>query len=287
MNIPRLILSTLAGVALMIPAASKAQNTEETIRPVTALYSFTAGSAHLTDTYLSPLKYSGWSAGLGYERWQAMKFAPERWSMNMNFALEADHTQNQARNATMWNFALDFSWRMFRRWNLPLWGLVAGVGPDVSLELGCLYTSRNGNNPASAKASFTAGAAAYLGKRMKLLGKVTDLRYVTYMPLMGAFFAPDYGELYYEIWLGNHSGLAHFGWPGNFFRWNNKVSADFHFGNTILSAGYRCDVFSSKVNHITTRIITHSFVFSIGGEWISLSPSRKLPSKAKIINAIY
>ena len=34
----------------------------EAVRPVNSSYMIEAGSSHLADTYLSPLKYTGWNA---------------------------------------------------------------------------------------------------------------------------------------------------------------------------------------------------------------------------------
>ncbi len=66
-----------------------------------------------------------------------------------------------------------------------------------------------------------------------------SLRYQPVLPVVGAFFAPDYGELYYEIYLGNHSGLAHCGWWGNYFALENLLTADLRLGSTTLRIGYK------------------------------------------------
>lgn len=290
MNVLRYIcLSLISAVTLCVSvAATPADTLPETVRPVTALFHFNAGSAHLADTYLSPIKYSGWTIGLGYERWQAMKCSPEKWVMNLRTDIRTDRTTNPAGNATMWNLEISGSWSAIRKWHFPyLGGLVGGIGPGIWLDLGCFYAARNGNNPVSAKGSVTIGATGFVGKRLSIRKTVVDIRWTSDIALGGAFFSPDYGELYYEIWLGNHSGLAHFAWPGNFFRWQNSVSADIHLGNTIISVGYKGKIFSSKVNDITTRAFTHAFSFGIGGEWISVSPSKKISPATKMISAIY
>jgi hypothetical protein len=107
------------------------------------------------------------------------------------------------------------------------------------------------------------------------------------LPVTGAFFSPDYGELYYEIYLGNHSGLAHAAWFGNYFRLDNLLTADLRLGSTNLRLGYRADVMSTKVNNIVTRRVTHSFVIGVSGEWLSLPRSGRISDNAKIISALY
>lgn len=284
----------LVVVAVAVAAfASGARTVSDSIavspyRPVSAFYTFEAGSASIVDTYLTPLRYSGWGMALRYDRWQAVKFAPKEWSMNLDFGVEVDRTQNIVGNATMWNLGLNVSWGMYRRWKLPFWGLTVGAGGRAHLDAGCLYAARNGNNPASAKAAFTLDGSVYIGRRFdNVLGRVVDLRYVTSVPLTGVFFSPDYGELYYEIYLGNHSGLVHYAWYDRYFRWDNVVMADIHLGNTVLSLGYHCNLLSTDVNSIDTRIVTHAFVIGLGGDWISLSPTKRLSPDAEVIGAIY
>lgn len=257
-----------------------------TIRPVYATYALKAGSAHRADTYLSPIKYSGWRVGFSYQRLQAMKFNPENWLMQLQLDIDVDGTKNIVGNATMWYAGLDVSWGMLRRWRLPE-GFSVGVGPALAVNLGCLYLDRNGNNPASAKAAVTANASVYCAWNGKILGLPVTLRYQASSPVIGAFFSPDYGELYYEIYLGNHSGLAHPAWWGNYFRYDHQLSADLRFGSTWLRLGYRGNIFSSKINHIITRDFTHCAIVGISGEWISIDPRKKLSSEARMITATY
>ncbi len=279
--------------ALLFPLFSKAEepsnanDSTTVLRPVNSIYTLEAGASHITDTYLSPIKYSGWHVGLNYERNQAMKFSPEKWVMQMKFSLFADHDQNIVRNRDLWYGELQFSWGMMRRWQLPYKGFSVGIGPSAGLKAGCIYLDRGGNNPASAKASVMINATGYVAWNGKIAGLPLTLRYQPTIPLAGAFFAPDYGELYYEIYLGNHSGLAHFGWWGNYFTFDHTLSADLHFGSTSLRIGYSGAIYSTDINHTVTNMSRHAAVLGISGEWISLNPRKKLSKEAKIISATY
>ncbi len=268
-------------------AVIHAQENDEILRPVNSVYTIEAGSSHITDTYLTPIKYSGWHIGLNYERNQAMKFSPENWVMQMRVDLSADHDNNLVGNKDMWYGELDFSWGMMRRWKLPYKGFSAGVGGSASLSGGCIYLDRGGNNPASAKGSVTLNATGYVAWNGRIAGLPVTLRYQPVIPVVGAFFAPDYGELYYEIYLGNHSGLAHCSWWGNYFVMDNALSADLHFGSTSLRLGYTGKIYSTKINHTVTNIFTHAAVVGISGEWISLNPRKGLSKEARIISATY
>lgn len=282
---------TIRTVILLIISALSATAEErgvesEPLRPVYASYSLTAGTAHRADTYLSPIKYSGWQTGFIYERIQAMKFNPDKWVMQLKLGIDLDCTTNIAGNSDMWFAGIDASWGMMRRWKLPE-GFSVGIGPAIDLNAGCLYLERNGNNPASAKVSLTADAIGYAAWNGSFLNIPLTIRYEGQLPVIGAFFSPDYGELYYEIYLGNHSGLAHCAWWGDFIRYDHQLTADLHFGSTSLRIGYCGQLFSSKVNDIVTRTFTHGAIIGVSGEWISLNPTKRISKEARIINATY
>ena len=155
------------------------------------------------------------------------------------------------------------------------------------MDLGCIYNARNGNNPVAVEAAWTVNATGYVTWKTKILNLPVTLKYQPTVPLAGVFFSPDYGELFYEIYLGNHSGLAHFAWWGDYFRMDNLLTADLHFGSTALRVGFRSDLLSTKVNHIVTRVVTYSAVIGVSGEWMSLNPYKRLNPEARIISAIY
>lgn len=83
------------------------------------------------------------------------------------------------------------------------------------------------------------------------------------VPTLGAFFAPQYGETYYEIWLGNHNGLAHCGWWGNNFGIRNLLSVKLDFGRTAMEIGYQYERQSYWANSLNTVINTHQFVIGV------------------------
>lgn len=270
----------LSGTALQAAAES-----QDGVRPVYSAYTLEAGSSHVAETYLSPLHYDGWTVGLGYRRAQAMKFSPEKWLMELGGRLGLDRTLSRpARNVVEWRMNFELEWGMLRKWRMPrLFTLYAGG--FTRLDAGVFYLSRNSNNPVAAKASWTLGprvGASWSG-RIKSLPLV--LRYGADMPLTGIFFSPEYGELYYEMYLGNHSGLVRAAWPGNFFRLDNNIVADLRFGATILRVGYSARIFSSKASHIVTRTVTHTFVLGIATEWLSVNPSKLSDATARIISA--
>ena len=281
-----ILLLLFIAVSIDIKAIEQDSLQVEPLRPVASAYMLEFGGSRINDTYLTPLKYTGWMAGFKYERMQAMKFNPEKWVMRLSAGVEIDRTQNPAKNADMWYLGLDASWGMMHRWKLPH-EITIGAGGSTSLDIGCLYSTRNGNNPASAKAAWTINAIGYVAWNFNVGRLPITVKYQTTLPITGVFFSPDYGELYYEIYLGNDDGLAHVAWWGNYFAMENLLTADLHLSNTCLRIGYRNQILSTKVNDITTRMTTHSVVLGVSGEWISVSPRKGINPLARIISALY
>lgn len=263
----------------MLAVTVAAQDSLQVLRSVTSSYSLECGSSHIADTYLTPLHYRGSHYALNYERDQAMRFDPQRWTMQLKTSMVYDHTKNPAKNATMVSGDLRASWAMTRRWILP-GGLTLAFGGGTTLNAGVLYLTRNGNNPASAKVGWTIDATGYAAWKVRIHKLPLTLRYQPTLSLTGIFFSPDYGQLYYQIYIGEHKGLVHGAWPGNYFALDNLLTADLHFGRTSLRIGYHNNTFSSKVNNIVSRDISHAIVVGITTEWLSLSPtSGKIDAK--------
>lgn len=288
----KILLCLLCVVAVQRGHASQpcdtliADDSVRPVRPVLAAYTAGVGALHLADTYLTPLKYSGWNASLRYERMQAMRFSPDRWVMQLQGQLDCGRAMNPTRNASMWDTQFNLDWAMMRRFRLnDEWHILAGG--MTGIELGALYLARNGNNPVAAKAAWTVSATAAAVCNRHIGRLPVTFRYQAQMPLTGIFFSPDYGELYYEIYLGNTSGLVHGAWPGNYFKLDNDLTADLHFGATTLRVGYQCNIFSSKVSNIVSRRVTHMFVVGVVAEWLSLDFSRRYSPKARVISAMY
>lgn len=256
---------------------------QEAVRPVNSAWMAEVGGSQLADTYLSPVKYSGEHYGVTYSRRQAMTLPNvlQGWDINVSF----DNAENPAGNARMLALRLQGGWRMMHSWKLPK-NFSIGLGGYAGAEVGVLYLSRNGNNPAQADAAISIGPQAYAQWRGKIGSLPLSIRAEAWSPLIGGFFCPDYGELYYEISLGNHGGLFHFGWPGNRRRFNGLLSVDFHFGKSTLRLGYKFDAVSSKANHITHRRVEHSAVIGVVCDFININ-TRNAQNDAQIITAYY
>jgi hypothetical protein len=159
--------------------------------------------------------------------------------------------------------------------------------PMIQFRGGILYNANNSNNVVSARINMAVGLQAAAVYTTRLFKRPLALRYQASLPIVGAFFSPEYDEAYYEIYLGNRRHLAHLGWWGSRFDMDNLVTADWHLGGTIVRLGYRCRIEKSWVSHIDTRHVTHSLVVGLGGEFLTLSPSHKLSEKARVASVLF
>ena len=278
-------LASAIALTLMAAAGASAQRAE---RPVTSAFTIGIGSARLADTYLTPLHYRGTTYAFDYERFQAMRFNPLRWIMRLNINAAYNEARNPAGNAVMRNPGLRASWAMLWRSDIAtLSGLRIAAGGETGIELGVNYLSRNGNNPVSVRAAWSAGITGMALYNLRIGRLPLTLRYQASLPLAGIFFSPAYGELFYEISLGNRSGLVHGSWPGNRFTMDNLVTADLRLGATSLRIGYSGRILTGKVCGIVTREFTNAFTIGVAGEWMSLSPGRRQPPEVTTIQAYY
>ena len=284
----KVIALITATFATVLASAADIADTDSCtlLRPVNSIYSAEVGSASILDTYLTPIRYTGIYARIGYERMQAMKFAPEKWIMTLGAGVSYANVENRVRNRTMHSLMVDFAWGMLHRWSVtPSLKIAAGGG--ASFDGGVIYNAANSNNPVSAKINFSVNPMAMAVYNTRIGRLPITFRYQATIPMMGVFFSPDYGESFYEIYVGNRDNLTHFGWWGNRFDMINTVSADLRLGNTVIRLGYRNTIENSWVCNINTQMRTHTFTIGIGGDWISISPDFNPSARCRIISALY
>lgn len=254
-------------------------------RPITQIYMLEGGGSSALDTYLSPLRYHGFNLALAGTWSKALPWMHDSWLMRFDMRLAFQRLLNPAHTALELGFDFRFSWEAaWRHTFANRLSLTAGASADIGA--GVLYLPRNSNNPASAKADLGISLAASLAYPFRI-GRLNVLvsDHVS-LPTLSVFFSPEYGETYYEIYLGNHKGLAHCGWWGNHFGIDNMLTFDLDIGPSALRLGYRYDLRSSWICHINTQLQSHSFIIGWIPGGIGLRP-RKPSHKAQVINSLY
>ena len=285
----RIISALLTAVSILTARAHDSVPEPEVMRPLVSAFTIEVGSASILDTYLTPIRYHGVNTRIAYEGLRAMGFNPERWIMQGAAAVEYANVQNPAGNHTMHSLMIDAKWGMMHRWRDVLTpGLTLHLGGAPQLRGGVIYNAYNSNNPVSAKIRASLCLTAMATYHTKLCCLPITLRYQATLPAIGAFFSLDYGEAFYELYLGNTSGIVNVGWWGNRFDMENLLTADLHLGNSVLRLGYRNLIETSWVHNLNTQIFTHGFVIGISGEWLQLGArQKKLSPAVRIVSALY
>ena len=226
------------------------------------MFTVDAGYASVHDSYLTPITYDGMDLGLGFAHMRPLR--NDKWLWQLQVGADYNYVENKARNNNLHRLMGEITFDMQRYWR----GAIArridlSAGPMTQVRAGILYNEVNSNNPVSVRALWSIGLTGMAAWHTHLGRKPVTLRYQAQLPVAGVFFAPEYDESYYEIYLGNHKGLAHLGWWGNRFDMTNYLGADLKMGKTTLRIGYRARLEHWTVNNLHVHDVTHSLVIGI------------------------
>lgn len=248
-----------------------------------------AGGYNLMDTYLSPglkMKYTGWGIRIMNERMKMVPLSDYRVSRQQLISVDMAFTDNAPGTASDFAGFIDYTLGYHYHFSL-LPGLKALAGGSAHGMAGFIYNTRNGNNPASAKADVDLNFSGMLIYGLKIKNYPLTLRYQLTVPFAGVFFSPHYGQSYYEIFdLGNSSGVVQFNSFHNKFAMRNYVSVDFPVGNLTVRAGYLHSSYRTDVNAIQAHILSHSFLIGFVKEFISFG-GKRLKNTSKYSSAYY
>lgn len=279
MNRIRLLICFLA--AMLGNAASASDRPG---RPVTVSYMAGFGSARITDAYLSPFPTTGWGTALFYERSQALRSRPNQWSglMSASLDLSRGHTCGTP-NGTMWGTGLTIQLAALRRLHTLPGEIKIAFGPQIELLTGLHYRPSNGNNPVGAQVALTAGLTARASRLVRIGRLPVDFSFRPSLQLTGLFLAPQYGQLYYEIYEGDSKGIVRFAWPGNRLSYSHLLAADLRLGATAIRLGYSLRLSTREASHLAVNTATHLFVIGLTTDFITINRRHGNPSSAPVI----
>ena len=227
-----------------------------------SMFTVDMGYASVHDSYLTPITYDGLDLALGYETMRPVR--ADKWLWQLGVGADYNYVENPAKNNDLHKVMGNIEFSMQRCWKgvfTPKLNLAAG--PMAQLRAGIVYDAVNSNNPVTVRAYANVGAAGNAWLDTRIWHFPVTLRYQVQLPVTGVFFAPEYDESYYEIYLGNHKNLAHLGWWGNRLDMTHYLGADLHLGRTTLRVGYRARLEHWHVNHLHVHDVTHSLVLGI------------------------
>ena len=245
----------IAAAALLYATASRAQSdTITSDKVITNARMAAIGSADILDTYLSPEKYKG--VELRYISHTTRDSERSRWSRRITHQGSISYADNRSGNGAEMAGAYFFQYAWLYNWRLS--------GNRLNLKAGFIYNTRNGNNPAQARAMVNITPTGSADYRFTLAGRPFTARYELNIPLCGLMFSPNYGQSYYEIFSrGNYDRNIV---PTTFVcspSVRQMLSLDFTIGRTTLRAGYLCDIQQARVNNLKSHIYTHAFMIGV------------------------
>lgn len=226
------------------------------LKPVNSATLVGVGKSFLTDTYLSPLKYSGVTMSLMTDRLSGTRYFNENLLLQRQFHMQVAITKNPSASASEYYGNISYTMNGFYSFvEIPQFRFFAGGGWDA--QLGGIYNVRNSNNPGSLKAAVNlnlATMAIYNWQKFTFRWQLSS-------PFLGMYFSPEYGHSYYEIFtLGNGKGTVHLGSFHNQLALKNYFTVDYPVKNITLRAGYLGNYYRTDVNELTTKIVSHQFM---------------------------
>lgn len=273
---PSILTAALASLLIMLICYDSSR-AEELPRPIVQNYRVELSHTNARSSYLSPLPYSGKGVAVSAQWSKASRLHPENMVMDFKFDAQASDNLNPAKSAQMYgidaNLAWGLSWR--KRWQNDI---QTTLGGSTFARGGALYLTRNGNNPVTALGTAGVnlnGSASWHSAIGDIPILITDALTI---PSLSLFFSPQYGETYYEIYLGNQNGIIHPGWWGNNFGINNLLSCTFDFGHTAFELGYRYERSSYYASNLFTMTDRHSLVIGVIPFGIGLRKKAKINS---------
>ena len=272
----RIIITALALLAL--PAMSRAQYivTDTIIPERIVVKSSQLGVTLLNnlDTYLSNYNYKGLGLNYSHEAFRDACTGNYHWkyqkllNITAGYAIQGSNLQYAA--------LISYNWSGYHPCKVAQ-GLTLLAGAQIQLEGGALYNPAGGNNPAAAKLRTALAASGMAIYHFPVLRSEWVARYQIDIPLMGAMFAPEFGQSYYEIFgLGYAKNIVAFTHPGNNPSWRHMLSLDIPIKATTLRISYTSDLYQSRINDINCHIYRNTFAIGFARTIFKVKKENKL-----------
>ena len=267
-SMPYRLFLLRTAAALLLSAISlihiEAQEQKDTLggKIITNAKMIGVGSTHILDTYISPEKYSG--VEIRYISHTIREREGRRWSreiVHQGYVSFSDNRANEGEEiAGMYSFSYGFHYN----WHLDGGNLNIRAGALLDANLGFLYNTRNGNNPAQARVNVNLSPSAAASYRFTLWKMPMTIGYEASAPLVGVMFSPNYGQSYYEIFNeGNYDHNIVPTWTGTTPSLRQMVTLDFRLRKMAIRVGYVGDYQQYEVNNLKYHNYSHLFVIGI------------------------
>ena len=232
------------------------------------------GTSSIYDSYLSPLKYTGKNIGLHYEQMNKTGLMNQKITSQHLLKGNYSWSDNKSGTASYYTGLINYNYGLF--YNLkPSKKLQMLTGMQASGLLGFVYNTRNGNNPATAKAHLDLGLSAIANYKFQIRSQPIQIRDQFCIPFIGTMYSPNFGQSYYEIGLGATDNLFHLASFKNYFRVNNMLLAEIPFNKFTLLFSYCFSFYETRINDLDTRLITNTFYIGLSSNYFIVKGKQK------------
>ena len=254
---------------LITNSVSNAQNKADLPWSVNEATLIGIGKYNIKDTFHSDLKYTGFGVRILNERMKMTRLMDYNVSRQQIINVDFSVTKNPARNVKDWSGFIDYSLAYHYHFR-PLQNLKVLAGSGIHALGGFIYNTRNGNNPASAKADIDLTLSAMAIYNFKIKNLPLTFRYQAELPFMGILFSPHYGQPYYFIFMqGDNKGIVNFSSFHNKFAMKNFITLDIPVAKCTIRLGYLNSMYRLNVQQIKSHIISNSFTIGFVKEFVA------------------
>lgn len=223
---------------------------------------FGIGNRTQWDTYLSNERYHGASINV-----LTTKDRPTHWlqrKVYVQHMTQGDIAYCKQRAGNHKSLNGFFHWQVAWQYHFvnPNSQWEFNAGPGIQTNIGFVYNTMGGNNPASARASLNVIGSAQGKYHFAVHNKKFTALLQADVPLSGIMFSPYYGQSYYEIFsLGEYHHNVCYTFPFRAFQANTLLAFDWHIKpTTSVRFGYQGMFMQSHVNKLKTQDFSHNFL---------------------------
>lgn len=226
-------------------------------RTTTSTYQIGIGPSRILDTYLSAAHFKG--TGFTFLATKEYNKEHNRWSTLMEHQAHLSTSSDRADKAKELEGSYNFFIGRFYEWNFLADRLKVQAGAMLDANIGFIYNTVNGNNPAQARVNVNIMPSATAAYKFRMFHRQAAVRYEAQLPFVGIMFSPNYGQSYYEIFSqGNYD---HNIVPTTFVSapdFRQQLSLDLNLSKRFtFRIGYLGDYQQASVNNLKSHIYSH------------------------------
>ena len=255
-------VAAVAAVAALAAQGAAAQEADSVVsgRVTTTAYMIGAGRTRVLDTYLSQEHFAG--PGFTFLAAIERQRPGSRWLTAMQHQANIALAGDRAGQASELEGSYNFYWGRYYSWRMLADRLTLMAGGMVDANIGFVYNTFGGNNPAQARLHVNVMPSAAAAYEFRVGRRKLAVRYEVQLPLVGIMFSPNYGQSYYEIF--SRGDYDHNIVPTTFVSapcFRLQLMADINLGRRFtLRFGYLGDYQQAAVNNLKSHVYSHRFM---------------------------